>query len=153
MAPPIPSGNPPPPGVACPAAIHIACPSGRPCVVLIVPLEEANPGMRLAMTVTHPDHPEQDLLRRGYALETPVLARMRDLGIAQVFIEYPGLDDLDKYLAPTLSPQRQAMYARLKSTFNAFQRSAHPTAAFADYQATTRDFIATILDTGRNPIY
>jgi len=50
--------------------------------VLIVPIEQATPGMKLAMTVTHPEQPEQDLLRRNFVLEQPVLDRMRALGIA-----------------------------------------------------------------------
>jgi hypothetical protein len=109
--------------------------------------------MTLAMTVTHPEHPEQDLLRRGFVLDAPVLARMTTLGIGCLFVDYPGLDDLDKFLAPNLSPARQVLYSKVKSTFTQCQRAASPSVNFADYYSSTRDFITTLLDSGRNPIY
>jgi hypothetical protein len=121
--------------------------------LLIVPIEEARPGMKLAMTVTHPDHPGQDLLRRNFVLDPPVIAKMADLGIGYVFVDYPGLDDLDKHLAPNLSPERQAMFTRVKATLTAFQRDAKPSVDFASYYDTTRDFIGTLMNNGRNPIY
>jgi hypothetical protein len=121
--------------------------------LLIVPIEEARAGMKLAMTVTHPDHPEQDLLRRNFVLDAAVIAKMTSLGIGYVFVDYPGLDDLDKHLAPNLSPERQAMFTRVKSTLAAFQRDASPSVDFTSYYDTTRDFIGALMNNGRNPIY
>lgn len=121
--------------------------------MLIVPLDEAKAGMTLAMTVTHPEHPEQDLLRRGFVLDQPVISRMHMLGIGCIFVDYPGLDDLDKFLAPNLSAERQALYSKVKSTFTQCQQAASPTVDFGDYYSSTRDFITTLLSNGRNPIY
>src|SRR5258706_2114795 len=109
--------------------------------------------MKLAMTVTHPEQPEQDLLRRNFVLDAAVLHKMRDLGIACIFVDYPGLEDLGKHLAPNLSPERQALYTKVKETFATFQRDAAPAVNFADYYSTTRDFITTILQNGRQPSY
>lgn len=121
--------------------------------MLIVPIEQAAPGMKLAMTVTHPEQPEQDLLRRNFVLDQAVLDKMRGLGIVCIFVDYPGLEDLDKHLAPNLSPERQALYTKVKTSFTEFQTGAAPTVNFVDYYAATRDFIAAILQNGRNPIY
>lgn len=121
--------------------------------LLIVPIEQATAGMKLAMTVTHPQHPGQDLLRRGFVLEKPVLDKMSDLGIACLFVDYPGLDDLDKYLAPNLSPERQKLFTQVKGTLTSFQRSATPSVDFSAYMDTTRDFVSTLMTNGRNPIY
>jgi HD-GYP domain-containing protein (c-di-GMP phosphodiesterase class II) len=109
--------------------------------------------MKLAMTVTHPEHPDQDLLRRNFVLDQAVLDKMRSLGIACLFVDYPGLEDLDKHLAPNLSPERQALYTKVRTTLSEFQRDAAPTVNFVDYYAATRDFVAAILQNGRNPIY
>jgi hypothetical protein len=121
--------------------------------VLIVPLEQAKPGMQLALTVTHPEHPEQDLLRRGFILDQAVLNRMGILGIASLFVDYPGLEDLDKFLAPNLSPERQKLYTQVRSTFTECQRASSPTIDYSDYYSSTRDFITALLNNGRNPIY
>ena len=121
--------------------------------MLIVPLEETRPGMKLAMTVTHPEHPEQELLRRNFVLDDPVLAKMRELAIPCVYIDYPGLEDLDKHLAPNLSTERQAIFANIKSSMSAFERAASPTVSFGDYYTATRDFVTLLMLNGRHPIY
>jgi hypothetical protein len=121
--------------------------------VLIVPLEEAEPGMQLAMNVAHPENPEQDLLKRGFMLDTVVLAKLRAMGVEAIYVDYPGLEDLDKHLAPTLSPERQKMYKQVKATIAAVQKTARPTVGFADYYSATRDFIMTLLQSGQHPIF
>ncbi|HEY7115903.1 MAG TPA: HD domain-containing phosphohydrolase [Tepidisphaeraceae bacterium] len=121
--------------------------------MLIVPLEQAEPGMRLAVAVTHPDNPTQELLRRNYVLERSVIDRLRDLGIDQIYVDYPGLEDLDKHLAPNLSPERQELYNRMKSTISDVQRDASPSIDYWDYHLATREFVTTLLTNGRNPIY
>jgi hypothetical protein len=121
--------------------------------VLIVPIEDAKPGMKLAMTVTHPEHPGQELLRRNFVLDDAVLRKMRELGVQHLFVDYPGLEDLDRHLAPNLSPERQALYSNMRSTMTDLERSREPSVNFHDYYDATRDFISTLLQNGRNPIY
>jgi hypothetical protein len=121
--------------------------------VLILPIEESEPGMRLAMPVTHPDNPQQELLRKGYALDAAVLERLRELDVRWVYVDYPGLEDLDAYLAASLSPERQALYGQLKTSMGAFQRAASPSIDYWDYHAATRAFLTTLLSNGPHPIY
>ena len=121
--------------------------------MLIVPIEQAEPGMKLAITVTHPDNPAQELLRRNFIVDNAVLDRMRAIGVTSLFVDYPGLEDLDRHLAPYLSPERQVLYQQVKTSLADFQRSASPTADFTDYYTATRDFISALLQNGRNPIF
>jgi response regulator RpfG family c-di-GMP phosphodiesterase len=121
--------------------------------VLIVPIEQAEPGMKLAITVTHPDNPAQELLRRNFVIDRAVLDRMSAIGVTCLFVDYPGLEDLDRHLAPHLSPERQVLYQKVKTSLTDFQRSAAPTATFTDYYEATRDFISALLTNGRNPIF
>jgi HD-GYP domain-containing protein (c-di-GMP phosphodiesterase class II) len=121
--------------------------------MLILPLEEAQPTMRLALDVVHPERPEQVLLKQGYLLEPVALAKMRELGITHLYVDYPALDDLDRHLAPYLSPARQTIYQQVKSTIAAVQKRAQPTVGFADYYASTRQFIMTLMQEGQHPIY
>jgi HD-GYP domain-containing protein (c-di-GMP phosphodiesterase class II) len=109
--------------------------------------------MRLAMPVTHPDNPAQELLRKGFALDAAVLERLRDLAVRWVYVDYPGLEDLDRHLAATLSPERRTLYGQVKASLNHFQRAADPQVDYWDYYSTTRDFIATLVANGPNPIY
>jgi HD-GYP domain-containing protein (c-di-GMP phosphodiesterase class II) len=122
-------------------------------VVLILPIEDAKAGMSLAAPVTHPDYPDQELLKSGYVLEEHVLGRLRELGISSIYIGYPGLDDLDRHLAVNLSPARQKLYSQIKETIIAGQKRIKPAVSFHDYYTTTRELIITLLSQGQHPVY
>jgi hypothetical protein len=121
--------------------------------VLIVPTEDIRAGMRLAAPLLHPQNPQHELLRRGYTLELSVLPKLRDLGVPFVYVDFPGLDDLDKHLAPRLSPERQRVYEQVKKAVTAAQGKCRPAVSYDDYYASTRDLINTLLTQGQHPIY
>ena len=121
--------------------------------MLIVPLVDARPGMKLAVTVTHPDHPEQELLKVGFDLQQEVIDRMRGLGVENIYVEYPDLADLDKHMAGYLSPARQEIYSHVRDTITSIQKSAKPTVSFTDYYAATRELIATLMRQGTHAVY
>lgn len=109
--------------------------------------------MTLAAPVAHPDQPGQDLLKRGYVLEQSVIARLHDLGIEAVYVDYPGLEDLDKHLVVQLSPERRNIYRQIKETIRANERNAKPTVSYTDYYVGMRQLVLTLMSQGQNPIY
>ncbi len=121
--------------------------------MLIVPLEEARPGMTLAAPVAHPQNPNQDLLRSGYTLEPTVLRRMCEMGIPFVYVDFPGLESLDKHLAVHLSPARQAVYRQIRQSITEVQRQTRPAIPYDAYVSNTRALVDTLLTQGQNPIY
>jgi HD-GYP domain-containing protein (c-di-GMP phosphodiesterase class II) len=121
--------------------------------VLIINLDEARPGMRLAGPVAHPENPQHDLLKQGYVIEDTILPRLRDLGINALYVDFPGLDDLDRHLAPQLSPSRQTMYQQIRDTMLRVQGRTAPGVAFPDYYAVTRDMVTTLMSQGAHPVY
>jgi len=121
--------------------------------VLILPIEDARPGMRLAMTVTNPAHPEQELLTAGFALDEVVLEKLRDLGITVLYVDYPDLADIDRHLAPYLTPARRVIYAQIRDTISAVQGDARPTVSFPEYYATIRQLILSLMRQGKHPLY
>ena len=121
--------------------------------LLIVPIEQVRAGMRLAITVSHPDQPDHDLLRAGFELTDDVVARLKGLGVETLHVDYPDLSDLDRHMAATLSPARQQVYAQIRGTMQAVQKQAKPTVPFRDYYALTRELITTLLEQGRHAIY
>lgn len=121
--------------------------------VLVVPIDEAQPGMTLAAAVTNPENPGQDLLKAGYTLEASVLRRMKSLGIDQLLVQYPGLEDLDRHLAPSLSPARQMIYTQIRNTMISSQQRTHASVSYCDYYSSSRDLITTLLSQGQHPVY
>lgn len=121
--------------------------------MLIVPLEEAREGMRLALPIVHPENPEQELLRPGFTLTDTVLGRLRDLDIGLIYVDYPDLGDLDRHLAAFLSPARQEVYRQIRDTITSVQQSVRPTVSFPDYYCATRDLVITLMQQGQHAAY
>lgn len=121
--------------------------------MLILPSDQATAGMKLAAPVAHPDSPEQELLKRGYVLEDTVIARLRDLHVDMIYVDYPALDDLDRHLGPNLSPARQIIYKQIKQTIGSMQNRTRPSVSYSEYYAGTRGMITTLLSQGQHPIY
>ncbi|MDB5323774.1 MAG: hypothetical protein JWN40_5405 [Phycisphaerales bacterium] len=121
--------------------------------MLTLSIDEARAGMRLAVSIPHPVHPEQDLLTAGYTLDDIVLRKMRELGVTFLYVDYPPLADLDWALLPQLSPARKALYGQIKRSIESIQKHTRPQASYAAYYALTRQFVLSILQQGKQPIY
>jgi HD-GYP domain-containing protein (c-di-GMP phosphodiesterase class II) len=121
--------------------------------VLIVPIHDVQPGMRLAMTITNPAFPEQELLTAGYPLDEMILKKLRDIGITVLYVDYPDLGDLDRHLEPYLTPARREIYAQVREAFTSVETEARPSVNFAAYYATTRQLIMALMRQGKHPIY
>lgn len=121
--------------------------------MLAVEMDEAEPGMKLAVAVTHPEKPSHELLRPGFALTDEAIRQLRGLSVAVLYVDYPGLEDLDQHLAVHLSPARQNVYQQIKQSMAEVQRNERPVAPFSRYQDATRELITTILETGRQPCH
>jgi len=121
--------------------------------LLIVAVEEARAGMRLAAPVLHPERPGQELLRQGYSLEPPVIERLREIGVEFIYVEYPALESLDRHLAVYLSPARQNLLKQIRGAIARSQKETHPAISYDDYCSTTRELITTLLTQGQNPVY
>jgi len=121
--------------------------------VLIVPLEEARPGMKLAVTVQHPEQPDQELLKAGFELRADIIDRLTQIGVEMIYVDYPGLEDLDRHMAAYLSPARQQIYSQIRETIAAVQKTARPTVSFTDYYSSTRELALTLMQQGQHAIY
>jgi HD-GYP domain-containing protein (c-di-GMP phosphodiesterase class II) len=109
--------------------------------------------MKLAVTVTHPDQPDQELLKVGFELRAEVITRLKQLYIEVVYVDYPDLSDLDRHMAAYLSPARAQVYQQIRDTIAAVQKTAKPCVAFPDYYASTRELVITLIQQGQNAIY
>jgi HD-GYP domain-containing protein (c-di-GMP phosphodiesterase class II) len=70
--------------------------------MLRLSLNQARPGMELALEVSHPHRPEITLLKTGAKLDQHSIPRLRELGVHEVWIKYPGLEDLVRFVNPVV---------------------------------------------------
>lgn len=109
--------------------------------------------MALACPVSSPDQPDIVLLKAGYILDQKVIDRLPSYGIEYIYVQYPGLDELDKHLLVNLSPPRLKMFQQMKQAMGAAQQRANPKIPYSDYYQTTKDLIMTLLGQGQHPVF
>ena len=86
--------------------------------------------MILAAPIPYPLRPDRQLLRLGYELTAPVISKMRDFGVRRVHVAIPGMEDLDRHLAPLLSPAHQQCLDRIKGTVQSVETRTCPSIDF-----------------------
>ena len=120
-------------------------------LMLMLPIEEAQAGMKLVVTVWNPEQPEHELFKPGFVLDDTVLAKLRSLQVPFVYVDYPDLAELDRHLLPHLSPAQQQIYNHIKNTIAAVQ-DGPPHGDLSRFSAT-RKLVITLLQQGQHPIY
>ncbi len=68
--------------------------------MLRVTLPQVEPGMVLAASLVHPQHPAVTLLKPGAVLDMPCIERLREMHVGEVWIEYPKFESLRRFLSP-----------------------------------------------------
>lgn len=84
--------------------------------MLKVDIKSATPGMVLALPVRHPNTTERNLLNADFKLTRETLARLRSMNIREIWIRYPGLDELDRFIDPLVMERRSRIADDLKKT-------------------------------------
>ena len=121
--------------------------------MLIVPTEEARPGMALAAHVFHPDAPAQELLKAGCVLDAAMIRRLADMRVDCLFVAYPGLEDLDRHMAGILSPARQRIYRQIRAAIQSIEHADAPAMPYPDYYQATRDWVTALMEQGQHGIF
>jgi len=87
--------------------------------------------MVLAMPVFHPALPGHMLLRPGFALDAPALKRMVELRIFLIWIRYPALDDLVRFIDPEVTTEHEQLCSLIGRTMDKLSDPIH---AHFDYK-------------------
>ena len=108
--------------------------------MLRVPIKHAAPGMQLALPVLHPRRGTM-LLTEGYCLTDGLIQKMVELEIPDLWIEYPGTDQIKQYVSPAILHQQSHLVSLVAEMFDPTQREAHAEIEFAHYRRTIRGLI------------
>lgn len=69
--------------------------------------------MEVALAIHHPGNPDVVLLREGAALDAYSIPHLQQLGIHEVWIRYPGLEHLVRYVDPQLMANYRSLTTRV----------------------------------------
>ncbi|MEM1356162.1 MAG: HD domain-containing phosphohydrolase [Planctomycetota bacterium] len=110
--------------------------------MLRVDLRTARPGMSLALPVMNPKLPGHELLRVGYTLTPSVIEKLDDMRVRSVWVDYPALSFLDKFIDRDAVEKQSHVVTQIQSTFELLQ---HQSAAKLPYDTYT-DAIGALVD-------
>ncbi len=102
--------------------------------MLRVRMTEALPGMVLALPVYHPDRKATLLLRPGVALDDTMIGRLRDVRTPEVFIRYPGLEQLAELINADVSEARADITGLIAEAFDDAAKRTDCTLSFRAYK-------------------
>jgi len=121
--------------------------------MLRVPLIQAKPGMLLATPVLHPDRPDTMLLLAGFVLDERSIERMRSMFLPEIWIEYPDLRFIEKFISPNIARQRGATSRVLTSVMERLGENANAKLDYSAYRNTVRDFAQSLIDEPEAALY
>ncbi len=116
------------------------------CLMLRVPITQAKPGMTLALPVLHPDRPSRVLLRTGFCVDAQTIELLREHEIASLWIRYPGLDFVGRFITPELVHARGALAQTVACVVERMATDSQTPGDYATYRRAVRGFIETVTD-------
>jgi HD-GYP domain-containing protein (c-di-GMP phosphodiesterase class II) len=102
--------------------------------MLRVPISQAEPGMMLALPVYHPQNLSTVLLKSGAELERRTVDRLRDIGVPEIWIRYPRLETISRFVSPGVMAARAGMAGEVATAFDAAGKTVHARLDFNAYR-------------------
>lgn len=102
--------------------------------MLRVPISQAEPGMTLALPVYHPQNLSTVLLKSGAELERRTVDRLRDIGVPEIWIRYPRLETISRFVSPGVLAARAGMAGEVATAFDAAGKTVHARLDFNAYR-------------------
>ncbi|MFW5653054.1 MAG: HD-GYP domain-containing protein [Planctomycetota bacterium] len=81
------------------------------------------------------------LLARGYTLDRRAIQRLQELGLSEVWLDYPGLESIGHYINPQVFQARASLSKRVNSMLQAFEHDRHAKVGMAQYRAALQELI------------
>lgn len=114
--------------------------------MLRISTHRAMPGMTLALPVLHPHRPGHTLLKPNARLDDFAIKALTELGIHQMWIQYPQTEFLLRYANPNLIHAQGRLAGRLGECFDRINGDVHASFEFGDYFGAVRGLMEAILE-------
>ncbi len=114
--------------------------------MLRLSIHRAASGMVLAMPVLLPEKPEHVLLKPGATLDPDAIARLIELNVRSVCIEYPPTAYLMRYCSPAIVMEQASLAARVATGVDAVAQGLHGHFDFLSYLTGVRSLIQVLIE-------
>jgi len=102
--------------------------------------------MTLAMPVMHPHRPDTVLLRPGFVLDGETIERLGALRLGDLWVRYPGLEVVERFVSPRILKRRGMVAARVREVVESFAVDAHAPLPYGRFADTVKSFIEAIFE-------
>lgn len=109
--------------------------------MLRVSMHEATEGMRLALPVYHPQRGGPVLLKADVTLDSRLIARLREINLREIYIHYPGMSFLSRFVSPAIMQARAELSQHVLAALDEVAANA---VARLDYTAYKRAIVGLI---------
>lgn len=116
-------------------------------------MSQAEPGMTLAMPVYHPEQMSTVLLRAGARLERRSVDRMREMRVPQVWIEYPSLSMISRFVSPGVMQSRAVVSNEVCTALDAASKSGHARLDFPAYKSAMSGMVQKLVHNAESAIF
>lgn len=117
--------------------------------MLRVTIEEAKPGMPLAMPVHHPENPGRVLLHAGAKLSDRAIERLVEQDVHEMWIAWPGLEFIREHANPQLDHSHRAFTKRLGTVFDDVADDVAADVEYGTLKSSISDFMDKLLESPR----
>ena len=114
-------------------------------VMLSVVTAKLQPGMKLVLPVMHPETPAQVLLKAGYDLTDRAIERLRELHVRKVWVDFPGMEFLEKYVSPEVSGAQREVFSHVADAVGGAQKDASPKLDYGAYTDAVGTLVSEIM--------
>lgn len=100
--------------------------------------------MVMAAPLPHPRRAGTVLLRAGFELEEGTIGRLEELGVRHLWIRYPGLSDLSRFVDPRIERAASALADTLERATDAVVQDRHARLDYAAYRDTAAAMLTAL---------
>jgi HD-GYP domain-containing protein (c-di-GMP phosphodiesterase class II) len=116
------------------------------CRMLLIPVKALKGGMQIAQPVFHPKREEIILLEPGYILTDPIVSRLVEFDIGNVWVDFPDLEDVDRTVNTQVSMDHMQLFQELRGAIGRFKRRVALDMNFNDYRRVIEKILLDIVD-------
>jgi hypothetical protein len=109
--------------------------------------------MALSLPVYHPENMQTVLLKAGAELERRTIDRLRQMSVPEVWIRYPKLDMIAKFVSPGVMAARAGVACEVSTAFDCAGRGVHARMDFGSYKRAMGSLMVKLMHEADSAIF
>jgi len=109
--------------------------------------------MVLALPVAHPRSRGQVLLKQAFEVNKSALRRLKQLGVRDIWIQYPNLEFINTYINPHIFDCQVRVHGQIASAFDTAATGNHAKLDYTEYKNTIRAMLDKLIDDPKAAIF